>query len=68
MFKVCNLFNDDFINAASDIGKEDPIQYNEGIDDILRSYEDHTIIRRIKTNVPHTSSFIFSLLLTEECW
>ena len=36
--KVCNIFNDYFINAASDIGKEHPIQHDENIDDIICSY------------------------------
>ena len=39
--KVCNIFNDYFINAAWDIGKEHPIQHDENIEDILCSHTDH---------------------------
>ena len=58
--KVCNIFNDYFINAASDIGKEHPIQHCENIDDIFCSYKDHSIIRRIKSHVSQRSTFNFS--------
>ena len=54
---VCNIFNDHLMNAASDIGKEASIQCDDSTGDILCSYENHIIIRRIKTNVPLTSSF-----------
>ena len=46
--KVCNIFNDYFIEAASHIGKEDPIQDAETIDDILCSYKDHNQEYHIK--------------------
>ena len=58
--KVCNIFSDHFINATSEIGKEDPIQCDESIDDIVSSQKDHSIISRIKINIPRTSSFNFS--------
>ena len=57
--KVCNTFNDYFINAALDIGKEHPIQRDENIDDIRFSYTDHSIIRRIKSHVSQTNTFNF---------
>ena len=57
--KVCNIFNDYFINVASDIGKEHPIQHDENIDDILCSYKDHSTITRIKSHVSQTSTFKF---------
>ena len=58
--KVCNIFKDYFINAASDIGKEHPIQHDENIDDILCSYKDHSIFRRIESHVSQWSTFNFS--------
>ena len=64
--KVCNIFNDYFIEAASHIGKADPIQDDETIDDILCSYKDHTNIKRIISNVPHVSMFNFSVVSVKE--
>ena len=64
--KVCNIFNDYFINAASDIGKEHPIQHDENIEDILCSYKDHSIIRRIKYHVSQRSTFNFSPTTAKE--
>ena len=64
--KVCNIFNDYFINAASDIGKEHPIQHDENIDDIFCSYKDHDIIRRIKSHVSQRSTFNFSPTTAKE--
>ena len=64
--KVCNIFNDYFKEAASHIGKEDPIQDDETIDDILCSYKDHTSIKRIISNVPHVSMFNFSVVSVKE--
>ena len=64
--KVCNIFNDYFIEAASHIGKEDPIQDDETIDDILCSYKDHTTIKRIISNVSHVSMFNFSVVSVKE--
>ena len=64
--KVCNIFNDSLIEAASHIGKEDPIQDNETIDDILCSHEDHTTIKRIISNDPHASIFSFSFICVNE--
>ena len=64
--KVCNIFNDYFINAASDIGKEHPIQHDENIEDILCSYKDHSIIRRIKSHVSQRSTFNFSPTTAKE--
>ena len=64
--KVCNIFNEYFINAASDIGKEYPIQHDENIDDILCSYKDHNIIRRIKSHVSQRSTFNFSPTTAKE--
>ena len=57
--KVCHVFNDHFINAASATGKEHPIQHDEN-DDILCSYKDHSIISRIKSLVSQRSNFNFS--------
>ena len=57
--RVCDIFNDYFLEAASHIGKENPIQDGETTDDILCSYKDHTAIKRIIFNVPHVSMFIF---------
>ena len=62
---VCNIFNDYFINAASDIGKKHLIQHDENIDDILCSNKDHSIIRRIKSHVSQTSTFNFSTTVKE---
>ena len=64
--KVCNIFNDYFINAASDIGKEYPIQDDENIDDVVCLYKDHIIIRRIKSHVSQTSIFNFSPTTVKE--
>ena len=64
--KVCNIFNDYFIEAASHIGKEDPIQDAEAIDDILCSYKDHTTIERIIFNVPHDNILGFSFFSVNE--
>ena len=49
--KVCDIFNDYFIEAASHIGKEDPAQDGETTDDILCSTKDNTTIQRIISNV-----------------
>ena len=64
--KVCNIFNDYSIEAALHIGKKDPIQDDEIIDDILCSYKDHTTIKRIISNVPHASMFNFSVVSVKE--
>ena len=64
--KVCNIFNDYFIEVASHIWKEDPIQDDETIDSILCSYKDHTTIKRIMSNVPHVSMFSFSFVSVKE--
>ena len=64
--KVCNIFNDYFINAASDIGKEHPIQRDENNDDILCSYKNLSIMRRIKSHVSQTSTFNFSPVAVKE--
>ena len=64
--KVCNKFNDYFINAASDIGKEYPIQHDKNIDDIVCSYKDPSIMRRIRSHVSQTSTFNFSLTTVKD--
>ena len=38
--EVCNILNEYFIKAASNIGNENPISENESIDDILSCYTD----------------------------
>ena len=58
--KVCNIFNDYLINAASDIGKEHPIQHDENNDNIRCSYKDQSIVWRIKSHVSRTSTLNFS--------
>ena len=42
--EVCNIFNEYFIKAASNVGNEDPNRENENIDDILSCYKDDDII------------------------
>ena len=37
--EVCNIFNEYFIKAASNIGNENPIRKNENIADILSCYK-----------------------------
>ena len=64
--KVCNIFNDYFLEAAIHIGKEDPTQDDETIDDILCSYKDHTTIKRIIPNVRHVSMFNLSFVFVKE--
>ena len=58
--KVCKIFNDFFIKAASDIGNEEPIRDDETIDDILCTYDGCEVIQRITSNVPHDGIFKFS--------
>ena len=64
--KVCDIFNDYFLVAASHIGKEHHIQDDETTDDILCSYQDHTAIKRIISNVPHVSMFVFFFVSVKE--
>ena len=47
---------------ASHIGREDPIQDDEAIDDIHCSYEDYNTIKRIISNLPYVSVFNFSFV------
>ena len=42
--KVCYIFNNYFIEVASHIGKEDPIQDDESIDDILCSSKESSVL------------------------
>ena len=58
--KVCKIFNDYFIKAASNIGNEEPIRDDETVDDILCMYKDCEVIQRITSNVPHDGIFRFS--------
>ena len=58
--KVCKIFNEHFIKAASNIGSEEPIRDDETIDDILCAYNGSEVIQRITCNVPHDAFFNFS--------
>ena len=58
--KVCKIFNEYFIKASSNIGNEEPIGDDETIDDILCTYKDCEVIKRITFNVPHDGIFNFS--------
>ena len=45
--KVCKIFNEHFIKAASNIGSEDSIRDDETIDDILCAYNGSEVVQRI---------------------
>ena len=64
--KVCKIFNEYFMKAASNIGNEGPISDDENIDDILRTYDGCEIIQRITSNVPHDGIFNFSSTTVKE--
>ena len=64
--KVCEVFNEYFMKAASNIGNEGPISDDENIDDILRTYDGCEIIQRITSNVPHDGIFNFSSTTVKE--
>ena len=64
--KVCKIFNDFFIKAASDIGNEEPIRDDETIDDIMCTYDGCEVIQRITSNVPHDGIFKFSSTSVKE--
>ena len=64
--EVCNIFNEYFIKAASNVGNEDPIRENENIDDILSRYKDDNIINRITANFPYVDAFNFSSVTVKE--
>ena len=64
--EVCNIFNEYFIKAASNIGNEDPIRENESIDDILSCYKDDDTIKRITNNSHHVGVFNFSSVTVQE--
>ena len=55
--EVCNIFNEYFIKAASNIGNEDPILKNESVDDILSCYNDDDTIKRITNNSHYVGVF-----------
>ena len=64
--KVCKIFYEYFMKAASNIGNEGPISDDENIDDILRTYDGCEIIQRITSNVPHDGIFNFSSTTVKE--
>ena len=64
--KVCKIFNEYFIKAASNIGNEEPIGDDETIDDILCTYKDWEVIQRITFNVPHDGIFNFLATTVKE--
>ena len=64
--KVCKIFNEYFIKAASNIGNEEPIGDDETLDDILCTYKDFEVIQRITSNVPHDGIFNFSATTVKE--
>ena len=64
--KVCKIFNDFFVKAASDIGNEEPIRDDETIDDILSTYDGCEVIQRITSNVPHDGISKFSSTSVKE--
>ena len=64
--KVCKIFNEHFIKAASNIGSEEPIRDDETIDDILCAYNGSEVIQRITCNVPHDAFFNFSSTTVKE--
>ena len=64
--KVCKIFNEHFIKAASNIGSEEPIRDDEIIDDILCAYNGSEVIQRITCNVPHDAIFTFSSTTVKE--
>ena len=64
--EVCNIFNEYFIKAASNVGNGDPIRKNETIDDILSCYKDDDIINRITANSPYVDVFNFSSVTVKE--
>ena len=64
--KVCKMFNEYFIKAASDIGNEEPIGDDETIDNILCTYKDCEVIQRITFNVLHYGIFNFSATTVKE--
>ena len=64
--KVCKIFNEHFIKAASNIGSEEPIKDDETIDDILCAYNGSEVIQRITCNVPHDAIFNFSSTTVKE--
>ena len=64
--KVCKIFNEHFIKAASNIGSEEPIRDYETIDDILCAYNGSEVIQRIACNVPHDASFNVSSTTVKE--
>ena len=64
--KVCKIFNEYFIKAASNIGNEEPIGDDETIDDIPCTYKDCEVIQRISSNVPHDGIFNFPATTVKE--
>ena len=64
--EVCNIFNEYFIKAASNIGNEDPIRENESIADILSCYKDDDTIKLIINNSHHVGVFNFSSVTVQE--
>ena len=64
--KVCKIFNEHFIKAASNIGSEEPIRDDETIDDILCAYNGSEVIQRITCNVPPDAFFNFSSTTVKE--
>ena len=64
--EICNIFNEYFIKAASNVRNEYPIRENENIDDILSCYKDDEIINRITANSPYVDVFNFSSVTVKQ--
>ena len=56
---VCCVFNEYFVNIASDLGEPDSLE-SMACNDIFQSYQDHESVRFIKDNVNADSVFHFS--------
>ena len=61
--KLCNVFNDYFVNIAKDIGINDPIKYDDTIESIISQYMHHSSIEKIKENYNGMSGFNFKLYI-----
>ena len=56
---VSNAFNDLFSTVADHIGTVNELREGEATDDILKAYDDHESIIKIKSHIQNGGSFSF---------
>lgn len=45
--KICNIFNENFVHAARNIGRPQPVSLKDSLSDICNSYQEHLSIKLI---------------------